>query len=557
MAFDRVAALRQAEKLIRQGRLDQAIVEYTRVVDEQPKDWATANLLGDLLARAGRLEEAVQQFGRCADTLRLLGFVPKAAALYKKILNLRPDDDHALVQSGELAAAQGLMVDARRFLVAAADARRERGDHPGSQQILARLDALAAGSTRPAARGAAVAGPGPAAGGPAGADRDPALVLALAEMRLRTGDATTGLAILDGLFARHEPSVEAGADLAARLAKEMHDDTGFMLADRVASACETREDWTAAARTMRLFLASRPDHVNGLRRWAEIATRGGLVDQAVEARVRLVEAYVAGTQVPLARAVADAIVTEHPELAEARERLGRVLRDAGVTDFDQVPAGPLVMNESEKVASIPESLAQAPPQAPHAIDLAGILEESGAPQAGEPPAAEADEIDLTGMLDELPATSDVTLPVAADIDEVFRQLREDAEGDRGPESAELAFQRGEALHEAGQLDDCLEPLKMGARNPSRRFEAASLLARRYQARKEMAEAIQWLGIAAESPGVEPGARRTTMLELAGLLESTGDTAGALAVCLELHAEAGEYEDVSIRIARLVRAETGG
>ncbi len=39
MAIDREAALIRAEKCLRQGRLDGAIEEYVRLVDEQPGDW--------------------------------------------------------------------------------------------------------------------------------------------------------------------------------------------------------------------------------------------------------------------------------------------------------------------------------------------------------------------------------------------------------------------------------------------------------------------------------------------------------------------------------------
>ena len=62
MAIDRAATLRNAEKLIRQGKLDAAIAEYLRVVEDQPGDWNTANTLGDLYARAGQIDKAIEQF---------------------------------------------------------------------------------------------------------------------------------------------------------------------------------------------------------------------------------------------------------------------------------------------------------------------------------------------------------------------------------------------------------------------------------------------------------------------------------------------------------------
>jgi len=54
VAFDREDALKKAEKLLRLGRLDAAIVEYQHIVDEVPNDWKTLNALGDLYLRANQ-----------------------------------------------------------------------------------------------------------------------------------------------------------------------------------------------------------------------------------------------------------------------------------------------------------------------------------------------------------------------------------------------------------------------------------------------------------------------------------------------------------------------
>ena len=77
MAFDREDTLKKAEKLLRQGRLDAAIAEYVRVVEDQPRDWNTANTLGDLYARAGQTDKAIAQYTRIADNLVHEGFYPE------------------------------------------------------------------------------------------------------------------------------------------------------------------------------------------------------------------------------------------------------------------------------------------------------------------------------------------------------------------------------------------------------------------------------------------------------------------------------------------------
>jgi tetratricopeptide (TPR) repeat protein len=142
VAIDRAATLRNAEKLLRTGKLEPAIAEYLRVVEAQPQDWNTANMLGDLYVRAGQSDKAVVQFARIADSLSQDGFFPKAAALYKKIIKIRPDDEHALLQAGEMAAKQGVLVDARTYLNTVAELRLSRGDRQGAAEIRIRLGTL-------------------------------------------------------------------------------------------------------------------------------------------------------------------------------------------------------------------------------------------------------------------------------------------------------------------------------------------------------------------------------------------------------------------------------
>ncbi|MEI6669847.1 MAG: tetratricopeptide repeat protein, partial [Acidobacteriota bacterium] len=140
--MDRDDTLRRAEKLLRQGRLDAAIGEYAAVVEAFPTDWATANLLGDLFAKAGRTDLAAAQYGRIAELLAADGFLSKAAALFKKIIKLMPDDEQALLRTAELAAQQGLLADARHVLHALFQRRVRAGDRNGAAKIAARLAEL-------------------------------------------------------------------------------------------------------------------------------------------------------------------------------------------------------------------------------------------------------------------------------------------------------------------------------------------------------------------------------------------------------------------------------
>jgi tetratricopeptide (TPR) repeat protein len=142
VAFDREDSLRKAEKLLRQGRLDAAIAEYLRVVEHQPRDWNTGNLLGDLYIRAGQTESAVVHYSRVAEHLAQEGFLPKAAALYRKIVKIAPEDESVLLRASELSVQHGMTADAKSYLTAAYQLRLRRGDRFGAAQLANRLASL-------------------------------------------------------------------------------------------------------------------------------------------------------------------------------------------------------------------------------------------------------------------------------------------------------------------------------------------------------------------------------------------------------------------------------
>lgn len=137
--FDREGALKRAEKALRLGKVDAAIDEYQALVLAQPRDWNSANALGDLFVRAGQLDKGVEQYTRIADHLADEGFYPKASALFKKILKVKAADEYALVRSGDVAVKQGLLADAKAAYQTVADRRRKIGNIRGSAEMAVRL----------------------------------------------------------------------------------------------------------------------------------------------------------------------------------------------------------------------------------------------------------------------------------------------------------------------------------------------------------------------------------------------------------------------------------
>ena len=141
-AFDRSAALRTAEKMLRIGQLEPAIEQYEQIVGHCPDDFATAASLGHLYLRAGATVRAVEHFIGVAGTLKRRGLDAQAAAAYKRVLALDDGNEEALLNLAEIASALDNVTDARAHLTALERRRRALGDHHGAAEIIIRVAAL-------------------------------------------------------------------------------------------------------------------------------------------------------------------------------------------------------------------------------------------------------------------------------------------------------------------------------------------------------------------------------------------------------------------------------
>ncbi len=102
-----------AEKYVSKGKIEAAIKEYTKVLEETPKDINILNRLGDLHARIKRTDEAARLFTGIAEQYTDEGFFVKAIAIYKKIIKLDPSRLEIYEKLAELYHKQGLINEAR------------------------------------------------------------------------------------------------------------------------------------------------------------------------------------------------------------------------------------------------------------------------------------------------------------------------------------------------------------------------------------------------------------------------------------------------------------
>jgi len=110
--FNKQKALSAAEKFVQQGKLQNAIAEYEKVLKADPKELTVSNTIGDLYARLGQSDKAIESFKSVGDAYAAQGFTVKAIAMYKKLTKLRPTLEIVL-RLAELYTQQGLFNDAR------------------------------------------------------------------------------------------------------------------------------------------------------------------------------------------------------------------------------------------------------------------------------------------------------------------------------------------------------------------------------------------------------------------------------------------------------------
>jgi len=125
--FNKQKVLSAAEKFVQQGKLQNAIAEYEKILKHDDKDLTVTNTVGDLYARLGDTSKAVESFKIVGDAYAAQGFTVKGIAMYKKITKLVPSVDGSL-KLAELYTQQGLFNDARAQYLQVAEDFMKGGD---------------------------------------------------------------------------------------------------------------------------------------------------------------------------------------------------------------------------------------------------------------------------------------------------------------------------------------------------------------------------------------------------------------------------------------------
>lgn len=143
MSFDKVKAMRNAERFLTQGKLRAAISEYQKIVENDPKDYNTLNMLGDLYLKNSESDEAVNCYTKVADHYNKQGFAQKAIAVYNKISRIKPNAVEVSEKLAKLYQMKGSFAEARSHYVQLAEQYQRKGQKAEALEIwkqIAQLD---------------------------------------------------------------------------------------------------------------------------------------------------------------------------------------------------------------------------------------------------------------------------------------------------------------------------------------------------------------------------------------------------------------------------------
>lgn len=646
--------------MLRQGKLDGAIDQYVRLVTDQPEDWNAINLLGDLYLRAGKSDLAAEHFTRIADHQFAEGFLPKSAALYKKALKAKADDEHILMQLAEIGERQGKFADAKFYLHKVAKQRQGRGEERAAAECILRLGSLEGSdleSKVAAARAAQSIGDAfravellkdaaqihdkqgrrneafqlladaaeidpfdadlrnrlarefVSAGQPnraraylsaETAGDDPDLLLALATIEFAEGkedDARTAMARVLALAPEREADV---ARLADELVTAGRVESAYACVDAITDAALLKDDTPRAVAVLQKFVEQGP-HIPALAKLVAIAADAKMVEALRPAQAQLADAFLDASMGEEARVLAEDLVRTDPANDAHADRLRRALVMLGVTDCEQVivrvRAGvarkadddllPMENPDfSEVVTGIDEAAALR--EVDVFIDLENEIRDMPDPPLDlsvEPPdempgavqdptiygdsavTLEASEIDLSGALSGLTSSSldfedhsDESAPAAAeppeDIEEVFAHMRATSAREQQASAALGQYEQALQYLDQGLVKEAIAELEGAAKVPMLRFRAAAQLGRVYLEGGDIPAGVEWLERAAEAPAPTPDEGHAVLYDLAAALQTHGESSRALAILMELDADADDFRDVRDRIAQLTRAQTG-
>jgi tetratricopeptide (TPR) repeat protein len=127
MAIDRTKISRLAENHMAMGRVDRAIEEFLKLIDDRADDFNLLNRVGDAYLQAGRIPEAVDLFRKAGAGFERGGFNAKATAVFKKAHRIVADDVDISERLAELYRQTNMIKEAIQIHIEVAEICTKKG----------------------------------------------------------------------------------------------------------------------------------------------------------------------------------------------------------------------------------------------------------------------------------------------------------------------------------------------------------------------------------------------------------------------------------------------
>lgn len=119
MRINKNKIIETARKYTLKGQIDKAIKEWQKIAADSTGDGSVHNTIGDLHLKTGNTEDAITAFKQAADIFKETGFILKTIAVYKKIIKLDSSLIDIYLQLGDLNAERDLKTNAVENYLAA------------------------------------------------------------------------------------------------------------------------------------------------------------------------------------------------------------------------------------------------------------------------------------------------------------------------------------------------------------------------------------------------------------------------------------------------------
>jgi len=127
MAIDRNKISKLAESHMAAGRVDRAIEEFLKLIEDRPDDHNLLNRIGDAYLQAGKVPEAMEMFKKAGSGFERGGFNNKATAVLKKAHRIAAEDVDIAERLADLYRQTNMIKEAIQIHIEVAEICTRKG----------------------------------------------------------------------------------------------------------------------------------------------------------------------------------------------------------------------------------------------------------------------------------------------------------------------------------------------------------------------------------------------------------------------------------------------